>query len=91
MSPNKNFDKLNEKPPRKDITFDELKSGLESYGFVVARINGSHCIFKYPLDSRINNLVIPKPHGGSNTVNRVYIKELQDRIEEIENGKKENK
>lgn len=91
MSPNKSLLKLREKPPRKDITFDELKSGLESYGFVVDRINGSHYVFKYPPDSRVPSLVVPKPHGGSNSVKRVYIKELLDRIEEIENGKNEKK
>lgn len=90
MSPNKNVIRLKETPPRNDMTFAEVKAALESLGFVVDRINGSHYIFKHN-SLNIHGLVVPKPHGKNKCVLRTYIKKIQELINEIEGENNETR
>lgn len=37
----------------------DIKQRLESEGWVLVRVNGSHCVFKHP--DRRKNVVLPHP------------------------------
>lgn len=78
------INKIREKPPRNDITFDEVCSALSELDFSVKRIKGSHAIFKSKDYPEIHFDSVPIPHGGSNCVKRGYIKNIQKMLEEID-------
>ena len=46
----------------KNVKFEELCSLVESYGFILDRISGSHHIYKRPGFQGIVN--VQKPHGS---------------------------
>ena len=86
---NKCVERLLVRPPLCTITMKELLSAMESLGFVVENVRGSHYKFSHPQCSEVTIPIIPKPHGGSNEVKRAYIRHIQDAIVEI-NERKNN-
>lgn len=80
---NDNVDKVLTKPPLKTIKMDELLSAMNAMGFVVKSIRGSHYKFSHPLCTDVIIPIVPKPHGGRNEVKQGYIKNIQDKILEI--------
>ncbi len=78
----KSLERVMERPPRKDIEFDEVKKVLEMHGFTCTRISGSHYIFKNKKYPQIELDSIPMPHGGRKTMKLSYIDKIQMAIEE---------
>lgn len=67
----------------KDVSFDELRSVLEDYGFELQNIVGSHYTFRVMIDGNPHLLVIP----FRRPIKPIYIKKalkLIDKIEENE-------
>lgn len=79
----KRTERVLQKPPRKDIEFEELVLVLERYGFKTTRISGSHYNFKNTLHPEVSLDSIPKPHGDNKYVKRSYITIAQNAIEAI--------
>lgn len=85
---NKHVNELLTQPPLTTITMKELISAMESLKFTVEIAKGSHYKFRFPPCPDLLPLIVPKPHGGKNTVKRVYIKIIQNQIIEILERKK---
>lgn len=64
----------------KNVKFEELCSLVESYGFRIDRVTGSHHIYKHPAFQGIVN--IQKPHHGSDVQPRIC-KQALSAIEEV--------
>lgn len=62
----------------KNVKFRELCSLVESFGFVLDRVNGSHYIYKH---SGYDGIVTIPHHGGD--VPRPFCWQALDAIEEI--------
>jgi predicted RNA binding protein YcfA (HicA-like mRNA interferase family) len=75
-------DKLRQKlrNPSADTNMRDIQTLLESFGFVLVRIRGSHYIFEYDDGEQSKQLVFPL-HG--NKVKRMYIKEVIKIIDEL--------
>lgn len=80
---NDNVEKVLTKPPLKTIKMDELLSAMNAMGFAVKSIKGSHYKFFHPSCTEVVIPIVPKPHGGKNEVKQGYIKNIQDKIIEI--------
>ncbi len=78
----KTLERVMERPPRKDIEFDEVQKVLEMHEFACIRISGSHCIFKNKKYHQIELDAIPIPHGGRKTMRQSYIDKIQMAVEE---------
>ena len=78
----KSLERVMERPPRKDIEFEEVEKALEMHEFTCVRIHGSHCIFKNKKYPHIELDSIPMPHGGRKTMRQSYIDKIQTAIEE---------
>ena len=57
----------------KGIKFSEVETLLLSFGFILARVSGSHHVFRYNDDHNKINIIVPA-HG--NQVKTPYIKEV---------------
>jgi predicted RNA binding protein YcfA (HicA-like mRNA interferase family) len=85
---NKYVDDILVQPPLKTIKMKELLSAMNALGFIVETINGSHYKFNFPQCTEVKIPIIPRPHGGKNEVNRIYIRKIQNAIIEINERKK---
>jgi predicted RNA binding protein YcfA (HicA-like mRNA interferase family) len=66
---------------RKAVTFHDLRTLLESFGFELIRVSGSHHIFSRRVVGEEVTLVIPLRKGH---VNSHYVKEALEIIDRIE-------
>ena len=75
----KRLQKIRNNP--KGVSFADLQKVLEDYGFMLARITGSHHIFKTTIKGETVTITIPS-HGK--VVKPVYVREALSHIDEIE-------
>lgn len=74
----KRLERIRQNP--KNVSFEELRRVVESFGFTLNRVKGSHYIFDVQLEEQVESLVIPfkKPH-----VKPVYVKRCLEIIDLI--------
>ena len=58
----------------------EVQTVLERYGFVLARIRGSHHIFEYDQGSTVSQIVVPL-HGRK--VKKVYVERVVELLDDL--------
>ena len=63
----------------KNVTFDDLRTVLEDYGFTLERSSGSHHSFKAKIAGEFRLLVVPY----SRPVRPIYVKDAIELIDEI--------
>ncbi|NJN23875.1 MAG: type II toxin-antitoxin system HicA family toxin [Acaryochloridaceae cyanobacterium RL_2_7] len=68
------------RPP--SVRFDEVASLLKSFGFIEARVRGSHHTFRRDLDGLI--ITVPKKHGQ--VVKRTYVIQIIELLDLENNG-----
>jgi hypothetical protein len=74
------FDKFLQKPPKKDLTFNELKTLLLSLGYIELQGDGSRVKFYHQVTKDIISL--HKPHPSP--VLKIYvIKMVQNKLQEL--------
>lgn len=67
-------------PPRNDLTYDELKTLLDSFGY--RRIEGSGSRVKFFNEEIRDLILLHKPHPG-NILNKATIKDIQKKLKNI--------
>jgi len=72
--------KFNTVPPRSDLTYDELKTLLESLGY--KKIEGSGSRVKFFNEEIRDLILLHKPHPG-NIINKATIKDVQKKLKNI--------
>ena len=79
----KRYNEIMEKPPRTDIKFDDAVSFLKSKGFneINKKKGGSHRLFRNNHCTRIINI-----QNCNGLVKQYQVKQIQEAIEEINNG-----
>jgi predicted RNA binding protein YcfA (HicA-like mRNA interferase family) len=75
--------KFLEKPPKKDLTFDELETLLVACGYKKLEDKGS--AVKFYNEDRDNLINLHKPHP-SNILKTYLVKQTQEKLKEICNG-----
>ena len=75
--------KFLEKPPKKDLTFDELETLLISCGY--KKLEGKGSVVKFYNEDRDNLINLHKPHP-SNILKTYLVKQTQEKLKEICNG-----
>jgi predicted RNA binding protein YcfA (HicA-like mRNA interferase family) len=64
----------------KGVKFSEIETLLLGFGFILARVSGSHHVFRYNDKQRKINIIVPV-HG--NQVKTPYIKEVVEILDEF--------
>ncbi len=77
------FNKFTAVPPKKDLTFNELETLLNHYGFNKIEGNGSRVKFIHPTKQLV--LSIHKPHP-SNILKEYVVREVQALLKGLEHG-----
>ncbi len=67
----------------KNVSFRDIQTLLEAYGFELKRVKGSHHVFSGEVGSQKVRLVIPY---GQPFIKEAYIREVLDLIDRIEQG-----
>jgi predicted RNA binding protein YcfA (HicA-like mRNA interferase family) len=73
------FDKIMEKPIRKDITYDEVRSLLNHKGF--EEIEGSGSRVKFHNKTTNDMIILHKPHPG-NELKTYQVRDIQNKLNE---------
>ena len=68
----------------RNVTFDELLSVLEDYGFVIRQGKGSHYFVDVVIRDRVWTETIVKPHGGRRYVHPKTVKRVLKHIDEMD-------
>jgi predicted RNA binding protein YcfA (HicA-like mRNA interferase family) len=74
------YDKIMNRPVKKDITFAELKRFLQDFGYEKTEGEGSRVIFYHRKYDDL--IVLHKPHPG-NEVKAYIVKEIQNKIKSL--------
>lgn len=69
--------------PRK-VTFDELISVLEDYGFAIRQGKGSHYFARTEIQGRVWKETVDKPHGRRKYVNPIIVKRILQYLNELD-------
>lgn len=69
--------KFMDSPPRNDLTYDELKTLLESLGY--EKIEGSGSRVKFFNQSIRDVVLLHKPHPG-NILNKATLRDIQEKL-----------
>ena len=84
MVKEKLINKIMSKPPRRDITVEEMDKFLGYYGFVLDRISdNSHYLYKNESTHQV--IVFACPHSGARQIKPVYILKIQTIINRMNN------
>ncbi|MEA1954484.1 MAG: type II toxin-antitoxin system HicA family toxin [Campylobacterota bacterium] len=75
--------KFLEKPPKKDLTFEELETLLLSCGYV--KLEGKGFAVKFYHQEKDNLINLHKPHPD-NILKTYLIKQIQTKLKEVCNG-----
>ena len=67
-------------PPKSDLTYDELKTLLESLGY--QKIEGSGSRVKFFNEAIRDLILLHKPHPG-NILNKATIRDVQKKLKKI--------
>lgn len=72
--------KCTDSPPKSDLTYDELKTLLESPGY--EKIEGSGSRVKFFNQSIRDVVVLHKPHPG-NILNKATLRDIREKLEKF--------
>ena len=77
------LEKFTRVPPKKDLTFNELETLLNYYGFATIDGNGSRVKFVHVTKQLV--LSIHKPHPG-NILKEYVVKQVQEVLKGLDHG-----
>ena len=84
----KRLQKMRKNP--RNVTFDELVSVFEYYGFTIRQGKGSHWFVRFEIRGRVWKDTIDKPHGNRKYVNAIIVNRILKDLDEIDQWLRES-